>query len=42
MNWAYVVPSLDIVAVRTSRNYESWDKHRPIFLEKLFAAVLPD
>ena len=42
MNWAYVVPSLDIVAVRTSRNYESWDKHRPIFLEKLFASVLPD
>jgi len=40
MNWAYVIPSLDLVAVRTSRCYESWDEHRPIFLEKLFACVL--
>lgn len=39
MNWAYVIPSLDLVAVRTSRCYESWDEHRPIFLEKLFASV---
>ena len=42
MNWAYVIPSLNLVAVRTSRCYESWDEHRPIFLEKLFASVLPD
>lgn len=42
MNWAYVIPSLDLIAVRTSRCYESWDEHRPIFLEKLFASVLPD
>jgi CubicO group peptidase (beta-lactamase class C family) len=40
LNWAYVVPSLDLVAVRTSRASNAlWDEVKVNFLQKLFAAV---
>ncbi|MFC2076547.1 serine hydrolase domain-containing protein [candidate division KSB1 bacterium] len=40
LNWAYVVPSLDLVAVRTSRASNAlWDEVKINFLQKLFAAL---
>jgi len=39
MNWAFVIPSLDLIVVRTSRNNLSWDKITSVFLEKLFASI---
>jgi CubicO group peptidase (beta-lactamase class C family) len=38
-NLAYVIPSLDLVAVRTSRFFENIDENEAIFLAKLFAAI---
>ena len=40
MNWAFMIPSLDLIAIRTSRAYLSWDEHTPLFLQKLFDALL--
>ena len=40
MNWAFMAPSLDLVAIRTSRSYLSWAEQTPLFLGKLFEAVL--
>ena len=40
MNWAFMIPSLDLIAIRTSRCYLAWDEHTPIFLEKLFDSLL--
>jgi len=43
LNWAYMIPSLDLIAIRTSRSYNQlWDEVRGQFLQKLFAAVLPE
>jgi hypothetical protein len=40
LNWAYMIPSLDLIAIRTGRaSNTQWDEVRGIFLEKLFAAV---
>jgi hypothetical protein len=40
LNWAYVVPSLDLVALRTSRASNAlWAEVESSFLEQLFAAV---
>jgi CubicO group peptidase (beta-lactamase class C family) len=41
LNWAFIVPSLDLVALRTSRASNAiWDEVEKEFLRKLFAAVL--
>jgi hypothetical protein len=40
MNWAFIVPSLDLIALRTSRCYLSWEEHTPLYLGKLFDALL--
>ena len=40
LNWAYIIPSLDLIAIRTGRaNNAIWDQVRNTFLEKLFAAI---
>ncbi|MBN2289461.1 MAG: serine hydrolase [Candidatus Glassbacteria bacterium] len=40
LNWAYIVPSLDLIALRTGRGHnEMWEEVRGKFLEKIFAAV---
>jgi len=40
LNWAYIIPSLDLIALRTSRaNNSQWDEVQEHFLQKLFAAV---
>ena len=40
LNWAFIVPSLDLIALRTSRaNNEIWDQVQEEFLRKLFAAL---
>ena len=40
LNWAYIVPSMDLIALRTSRVDNSrWDEVEKEFLRKLFAAV---
>ncbi|MEA2063286.1 MAG: serine hydrolase [Gemmatimonadota bacterium] len=40
LNWAFIVPSLDLVALRTGRSSnEIWDEVQEKFLEKLFASV---
>ena len=41
LNWAYIVPSLDLIALRTGRaDNAMWDEVREKFLRKIFAAVL--
>ena len=40
MNWAFMVPSLDLLAIRTSRSYLSWVEQTPIYLKKLSEALL--
>jgi len=40
MNWALVIPSLDMVVVRTSRNDLPWNDIRPVWLRKLFDCAL--
>jgi len=43
LNWTYIIPSMDLIALRTSRAPNSkWDEVRANFLQKLFAAVLLD
>ena len=40
LNWAFIVPSLDLIALRTSRaNNEIWNQVQEEFLRKLFAAL---
>lgn len=40
LNWAFIVPSLDLIAIRTGRaNNGQWDEVEQQFLQKLFAAV---
>lgn len=40
LNWAFIVPSLDLIGIRTGRAPNSrWDEVEQCFLEKLFAAV---
>ena len=40
LNWAFIVPSLDLIAIRTSRSpNRMWNEVRTNFLEKLFAAA---
>ncbi|HUU29885.1 MAG TPA: serine hydrolase [archaeon] len=41
LNWAFIIPSMDLIALRTSRgNNEIWDEVQQKFLQQLFAAVL--
>jgi len=40
LNWAYIVPSMDLIALRTGRaNNAEWAEVREEFLRKIFAAV---
>ena len=40
LNWAYIVPSLDLIALRTSRASNAlWAEVEASFLDELFAAV---
>ena len=40
LNWAYIIPSLDLIALRTGRaDNSTWSQVRGEFLEKLFAAL---
>ena len=40
LNWAYIIPSLDLIAIRTGRaNNSQWNEVRRAFLAKLFAAM---
>lgn len=40
LNWAFIVPSLDLIAIRTGRSGNAqWDEVEQQFLQKLFAAV---
>ncbi|MFH1071358.1 MAG: serine hydrolase [Candidatus Glassbacteria bacterium] len=40
LNWAFIVPSLDLVALRTGRvNNERWDQVQAGFLEKMAAFI---
>ena len=43
LNKAYIIPSMDLVVVRTSQIYPSevWNEQEDVFLRKLFAAVGP-
>ena len=41
LNWAYIIPSMDLIAIRTSRASNSlWDEVRSNFLKKLFDAAI--
>jgi Beta-lactamase len=41
LNWAFIVPSLDIIVLRTGRAHnEVWEEVREKFLQKIFAAVV--
>lgn len=41
LNWAYIIPSLNLIAIRTGRaNNAQWDEVRGVFLKKLFASLL--
>jgi len=41
LNWAFIVPSLDLIALRTSRaSNEIWEGVEKEFLRRLFASVL--
>lgn len=40
LNWAFIIPSLDLIAIRTGRaSNGKWDEVEQKFLQKLFAAV---
>jgi CubicO group peptidase (beta-lactamase class C family) len=42
LNWAFIVPSLDLIALRTGRaDNRTWDKVEKEFLRKLFDSLLP-
>jgi CubicO group peptidase (beta-lactamase class C family) len=42
LNWAFIVPSLDLIALRTGRaDNRSWNKVEKEFLKKLFDSILP-
>lgn len=42
LNWAFIVPSLDLIAIRTSRaNNALWDSLMKQYVQSLFAAVIP-
>ena len=43
LNWAYMIPSMNLIALRTGRsNNNIWDTVEKEFLERLFACVVND
>jgi len=43
LNWAFMIPSLDIIALRTGRaDNREWEEVEKIFLERLFDSILSE